>query len=60
MARAVLQELFSVLAAPDYVASIVTGGLLVVATIVAAPELVARWNSLRAPRAARAHPAATP
>jgi ribose transport system permease protein len=46
-----LQELFSVLAAPDYVAAIVTGGLLLIATIAAAPDLIARWNSLRAPRA---------
>jgi ribose/xylose/arabinose/galactoside ABC-type transport system permease subunit len=49
-----LQELFSVLATPDYVENIVTGTLLVVATIIAAPELVARWKSLRAPRAVHA------
>jgi ribose/xylose/arabinose/galactoside ABC-type transport system permease subunit len=49
-----LQELFSLLATPDYVENIVTGTLLVVATVIAAPELAARWKSLRAPRAAPA------
>lgn len=46
-----LQELFSVLATPQYVSSIVYGSLLLIATIIAAPELAARWRSLRAPRA---------
>lgn len=45
-----LKELFSVLAAPDYVEAIVRGALLVVATIIAAPDLISRWKSLRAPR----------
>lgn len=45
-----LQELLSILAMPSYVTNLVTGGLLVVATIIAAPDLIARWKSLRAPR----------
>jgi ribose/xylose/arabinose/galactoside ABC-type transport system permease subunit len=49
-----LQELFSLLATPTYASSLITGALLVLATIVAAPELLARWKSLRAPRARRA------
>lgn len=53
-----LQELFSVLATPDYVSNIVTGALLVVATVIAAPELAARWKSMRAPRARPADPPA--
>lgn len=51
IALSLLKELFSVLAAPDYVEAIVRGALLVVATIIAAPELISRWKSLRAPRA---------
>lgn len=54
-----LKELFSVLAAPDYAEQIVRGALLVVATIIAAPELISRWKSLRAPRA-RARPLVDP
>lgn len=49
-----LQELFSILAAPTYVSSLITGGLLVLATIVAAPDLSARWKSLLTPRPRRA------
>ena len=48
---ALLQELFSILAVPTYVSSLITGALLVLATIVAAPDLAARWKSWRAPRA---------
>ncbi len=47
-----LQELFSLLATPDYVSNLVTGCLLVLATIVAAPELLRRWRMLRSPRSA--------
>jgi ribose/xylose/arabinose/galactoside ABC-type transport system permease subunit len=46
-----LQELFSLLAAPTYLSSLITGILLVLATFAAAPDLSARWKSLRAPRA---------
>lgn len=46
-----LQEMFSILAVPTYVSSFFTGALLVLATIIAAPDLAARWKSFRAPRA---------
>lgn len=49
-----LQELFSILAAPTWVSNLITGALLVLATIVAAPDLSARWKSFRTPRATRA------
>ena len=45
-----LQELFSLLAAPTYLSSLITGILLVMATFVAAPDLGARWKSFRSPR----------
>jgi ribose transport system permease protein len=45
-----LQELFSLLAAPTYLSSLITGILLVLATFVAAPDLGARWKSFRSPR----------
>lgn len=53
-----LQELFSLLAAPTYLSSLVTGLLLVVATVVAAPDLAARLTALRAPRVRAAGTAA--
>ncbi len=46
-----LQELFSLLAAPTYLSSLITGILLVLATFAAAPDLSAWWQSLRSPRA---------
>lgn len=46
-----LQELFSLLAAPTYLSSLLTGILLMLATFAAAPGLAARWQSLRSPRA---------
>jgi ribose/xylose/arabinose/galactoside ABC-type transport system permease subunit len=46
-----LQELFSLLAAPTYLSSLITGVLLVLATFAAAPDLSARWKSFRSPRA---------
>jgi ribose transport system permease protein len=45
-----LQELFSLLAAPTYLSSLITGVLLVLATFAAAPDLSARWKSFRSPR----------
>ena len=45
-----LQELFSLLAAPTYLSSLITGILLVFATFIAAPDLAARWKSFRSPR----------
>ncbi|HET7717428.1 MAG TPA: ABC transporter permease [Bauldia sp.] len=55
-----LQELFSILAAPTYVSSLVTGALLVLATIVAAPGLAARYKSFRSPRAGSTGAVAAP
>jgi ribose transport system permease protein len=46
-----LQELFSLMAAPTYLSSLITGILLVLATVAAAPGLSARWQSFRSPRA---------
>ncbi|HXT07141.1 MAG TPA: ABC transporter permease [Roseiarcus sp.] len=51
-----LQELFSILAAPTWVSNLITGVLLVLATIAAAPDLSARWQSLRTPRVLPASP----
>jgi ribose transport system permease protein len=45
-----LQELFSLLAAPTYLSSLITGTLLVLATFIAPPSLAARWKSFRSPR----------
>ena len=45
-----LQELFSLLAAPTYLSSLIIGILLVFATFIAAPDLAARWKSFRSPR----------
>jgi len=50
LSLSLLQELFSLLAAPTYLSSLITGVLLVIATFVAAPNLSAWWRSLRSPR----------
>lgn len=50
LSLSLLQELFSLLAAPTYLSSLITGVLLVIATFVAAPNLSAWWQSLRSPR----------
>jgi ribose/xylose/arabinose/galactoside ABC-type transport system permease subunit len=55
-----LQELFSLLAAPTYLSSLITGTLLVLATFVAAPDLSARWKSLRSPWARSGDAVASP
>ena len=39
LSLSVLQEILAILGSPDYVSSLITGGLLVVVTIVWAPEL---------------------
>jgi ribose transport system permease protein len=44
---AILQELFAVLASPTWVSDLITGALLTVAAIVAAPYTVSWWRSLR-------------
>ena len=42
LSLSVLQEILAILRSPDYVSSLITGGLLVVVTIVWAPDLT-RW-----------------
>jgi ribose/xylose/arabinose/galactoside ABC-type transport system permease subunit len=42
LSLSVLQEILSILRSPDYVSSLITGGLLVIVTIVWAPDL-SRW-----------------
>jgi ribose/xylose/arabinose/galactoside ABC-type transport system permease subunit len=42
LSLSVLQEILSIVRSPDYVSSLITGGLLVVVTIVWAPDL-SRW-----------------
>ncbi len=41
---ALLQELFGVLATPQYVSSLITGGLLLLVTILSAPDLLRWWR----------------
>jgi ribose transport system permease protein len=45
-----LQELFSILGTPTYVSSLITGGLLVLVTIIAAPDLKQWWRTVRTRR----------
>ena len=56
LSLSVLQEILSILQSPDYVQSLITGGLLLVVTILWAPNLT-RW--LGTSSAARARAAAT-
>jgi len=42
LSLSVLQEILAILRSPDYVSSLITGGLLVIVTIVWAPEL-SQW-----------------
>lgn len=41
---ALLQELFGVLATPDYVSNLITGGLLLLVTILSAPDILRWWR----------------
>ena len=47
LSLSVLQEILAILRSPDYVSSLITGGLLVVVTIVWAPELVPWFRTTR-------------
>lgn len=47
LSLSVLQEILSVLRSPDYVSSLITGGLLVVVTVVWAPELMQWFRTTR-------------
>jgi ribose transport system permease protein len=42
-----LQEFFAIQATPEYVSSIVTGGLLVLVAVIAAPDLIRYWKAVR-------------
>ena len=42
LSLSVLQEILAILASPDYVSSLITGGLLVIVTIVWAPDF-SQW-----------------
>jgi ribose/xylose/arabinose/galactoside ABC-type transport system permease subunit len=42
-----LQEFFAIQATPEYVSSIVTGGLLVLVAVIAAPDLLRYWKVVR-------------
>lgn len=42
-----LQELFAIQATPEYVSSVVTGGLLVLVAVLAAPDLLRYWKTIR-------------
>jgi ribose/xylose/arabinose/galactoside ABC-type transport system permease subunit len=47
LSLSVLQEILAILNSPDYVSSLITGGLLVVVTIVWAPELMQWFQTTR-------------
>ena len=51
LSLSVLQEILSILASPDYVSSLITGGLLVIVTIVWAPDLSQWFRTTRITRA---------
>ena len=42
LSLSVLEEILAILGSPDYVSSLITGGLLIVVTIVWAPEM-SQW-----------------
>jgi ribose/xylose/arabinose/galactoside ABC-type transport system permease subunit len=50
IALGLLQTTFGLIASPDWVASVVTGSLLVLAATLSAPGLRTWWRALRAPR----------
>jgi ribose transport system permease protein len=52
LSLSILSEEFAILAVPTYVSSLVTGALLAVVTILAAPDLMRWWRSASQPRAA--------
>ncbi|NUT55894.1 MAG: ABC transporter permease [Thermoleophilia bacterium] len=52
LSLSVLQEILAILRSPEYVSSLITGGLLVVVTIVWAPELLQWFRTTRVSTAA--------
>jgi ribose transport system permease protein len=51
LSLSVLEEILSILGSPDYVSSLITGGLLILFTIVWAPELSQWFRTTRVPAA---------
>ena len=56
LSLSVLQEILAILRSPDYVSSLITGGLLVIVTIVWAPELSQWFRTTRIARPAEESP----
>ena len=56
LSLSVLEEILSILGSPDYVSSLITGGLLILFTIVWAPDLSQWFRTTRAPAAVEDHP----
>ena len=56
LSLSVLQEILAILRSPDYVSSLITGGLLVIVTIVWAPELSQWFRTTRVAAAGRGAP----
>ena len=56
LSLSVLQEILAILRSPDYVSSLITGGLLVVVTIVWAPELSQWFRTTRVAAPAEERP----
>lgn len=52
----VLQEILSILRSPDFVSSLITGGLLVVVTIIWAPDLAQWFRTVRVTAAPQSDP----
>jgi ribose transport system permease protein len=56
LSLSVLEEILSILGSPDYVSSLITGGLLILFTIIWAPDLSQWFRTMRAPAAVEDHP----
>ena len=56
LSLSVLEEILAILGSPDYVSSLITGGLLIVVTIVWAPELSQWFRTTRITAPAGEHP----
>ena len=56
LSLSVLQEILAILRSPDYVSSLITGGLLVLFTIVWAPELAQWFRTTRVTAVGRGRP----
>ncbi len=56
LSLSVLEEILSILGSPDYVSSLITGGLLILFTIIWAPDLSQWFRTMRAPTAIEDHP----